>query len=58
MKVRLISALLGVLRLAGCTTRLIPEAEAVRVTRKAADVEGCKSLGFVEAHPPYPSNAE
>jgi len=23
------------------------------VTRKAEDVAACKSLGFVEAHPPY-----
>lgn len=25
----------------------------MRVTTKAADVAGCKSLSFVEAHPPY-----
>jgi hypothetical protein len=36
-----------------CTTRLIPQAEHVRVTRKAEEVAACKSLGFVEAHPPY-----
>jgi hypothetical protein len=37
----------------GGTTRLTPQAEHVRVTRKMADVAACKSLGFVEAHPPY-----
>ncbi len=37
----------------GCTTRLTPEAEKVRVTREGKDVAGCKSLGFVDAHPPY-----
>ena len=36
----------------GCTTRLILQAEHVRVTTKAEDVAACKSLGFVEAHPP------
>lgn len=36
-----------------CTTRLIPQAEHVRVTRKAGDVATCKSLGFVEARPPF-----
>lgn len=36
-----------------CTTRLIPEAERVKVTRVSRDVAGCKSLGFVDAHPPY-----
>jgi hypothetical protein len=42
-----------------CTTRLIPEAEKVKVTRESKDVGGCKSLGFVDAHPPYstPSDA-
>jgi hypothetical protein len=51
--------LLGTFLLAGCTTRLTPQAEAVRVTRKKEDVAACKSLGFVEAHPPYstPSDA-
>lgn len=53
MKVRLVSALLTVLCLAGCTTRLIPGAEDVRVTRKREDVVGCKSLGFVDARPPF-----
>jgi hypothetical protein len=37
----------------GCTTRLIPQAENVRVTNKAEDVAACKSLGFVDARPPY-----
>lgn len=36
-----------------CTTRLIPQAEKVKVTRESKDVAGCKSLGFVDAHPPY-----
>jgi len=36
-----------------CTTRLIPEAKKVKVTRESKDVAGCKSLGFVDAHPPY-----
>lgn len=53
MKIGLISALLGLLFLAGCTTRLVPGAEDVRVTRKGEDVEGCKSLGFVDARPPF-----
>jgi hypothetical protein len=48
MRIRLISCFLGILSLTACTTRLIPEAEAVRVTQKAADVTGCKSLGFVK----------
>ena len=53
MRVPPISSLLAILALVACTTRLIPGAEAVRVTRKAAEVAECKSLGFVEAHPPY-----
>jgi len=32
---------------------LIPEAEKVKVTRESKDVAGCRSLGFVDAHPPY-----
>jgi hypothetical protein len=51
--------LLGAIVLPSCTTRLTPQAETVRVTRKKEDVAACKSLGFVEAHPPYstPSDA-
>src|SRR5205823_1268510 len=45
--------LFGAIALAGCTTRLIPQAEHIRVTRKREDVASCKSLRFVEARPPY-----
>ena len=44
---------LGTLLLVGCTTRLTPQAEAVRVTRKKEDVAACMALGFVDARPPY-----
>ena len=37
----------------GCATRVAPGAEAIIVTRNASDVEGCKPVGNVEAHPPY-----
>lgn len=37
----------------GCTTALIPGAEKVKVTREQAFVGGCKSLGFVDAKPPF-----
>jgi hypothetical protein len=37
----------------GCTTTLIPGAEAIKVTRDQALVTDCKSLGFVEAKPPF-----
>jgi hypothetical protein len=39
--------------LVGCTTDLIPGAETVKVTRTQALVADCKSLGPVEAEPPY-----
>jgi hypothetical protein len=51
--VRRLAAVAIVLVSVACTTRLMPEAEKVRVTREGKDVGGCKSLGFVEAHPPY-----
>ena len=35
------------------TTTLTPEAEHVRVTKDKADVAACKSVGFVEAQPPF-----
>lgn len=42
-----------VLILAGCTTALIPGADKVKVTREQALVADCKSLGFVDAKPPF-----
>lgn len=39
--------------LSGCTTRLTPQAEGVKITRKQEDVAQCKSLGFVDARPPF-----
>lgn len=39
--------------IANCTTALIPGADKVKVTREQALVADCKSLGFVEAKPPY-----
>lgn len=39
--------------MSACTTRLTPEGESVKVTRERADVAGCKSLGFVDAQPPF-----
>ncbi len=50
---RRLAAVAIVLVSVACTTRLTPEAEKVRVTREGKDVAGCKSLGFVDAHPPY-----
>ncbi len=50
---RRLGALAIVLASVACTTRLIPEAEKVKVTRESKDVAGCRSLGFVDAHPPY-----
>jgi hypothetical protein len=47
------ATLIVAIALSACTTRLTPEGERVKVTRESADVAGCKSLGFVEAHPPY-----
>ena len=38
--------------LSGCVS-LAPEAEKVKVTKSASDVEGCRILGAVDAHPPY-----
>lgn len=52
MRRRVVFCLLSAV-LTGCTTRLTPEAERVRVTRRSQDVTACKSVGFVEAHPPY-----
>jgi hypothetical protein len=37
----------------GCTTSLIPGAEKVKVTKDPSLVSDCKSLGFVEAQPPF-----
>jgi len=37
----------------GCTTSLIPGADKVKVTRDQSHVTDCKSLGFVEAKPPF-----
>lgn len=50
---RQLVALAFVLVSVACTTRLMPEAEKVKVTRESRDLAGCKSLGFVDAHPPY-----
>lgn len=36
-----------------CTTRLVPGAEEVKVTTDQRLVASCRSLGFVEAHPPF-----
>jgi hypothetical protein len=44
-------AIIGLL--AGCTTRLIPGAENVKVTTDQQLVTTCKSLGFVDAKPPF-----
>ena len=41
------------LTLVECTTTLTPEGEHVRVTKDKADVAACKSVGFVDAQPPY-----
>ena len=43
----------SLLLFAGCTTALIPGAEKIKVTRNQALVTDCKSLGFVEAKPPF-----
>jgi hypothetical protein len=43
----------AVFMLAACTTRLTPDAERVKVTKEQNDVQGCKSLGFVDAQPPF-----
>ena len=56
-------AQLGLLALAvtsGCTTTLTPDGHGVRVTRESADVAGCRSVGFVDANPPFstPKDAE
>jgi hypothetical protein len=49
------AAIIGIVGLlvAGCTTRLIPGAEKVKVTNDQQFVTTCKSLGFVDAKPPF-----
>jgi hypothetical protein len=42
------------LALVGCASAvLIPEAQSVRVTKKPADVVGCKVMGNVSTSPPF-----
>jgi hypothetical protein len=53
MKYRFPLILVAISGVVACTTRLTPQAEAVRVTRNSADVTACKQLGFVESRPPY-----
>jgi hypothetical protein len=53
MRTHILGAALFILVLAGCTTSLIPGAEKIKVTRDPSLVSGCKSLGFVEAKPPF-----
>jgi hypothetical protein len=36
-----------------CTTRLVPGAEKLKVTTDQKLIASCKSLGFVEAQPPF-----
>lgn len=43
----------SLLMVVACTTSLIPGAEKVKVTRDQSLVSDCKSLGFVEAKPPF-----
>jgi len=50
---RLRAATVSFFLFVGCTTTLIPGAEKVKVTREQALVTECKSLGFIEAKPPY-----
>jgi len=50
---RILAGSLSLLLLFGCTTALIPGAEKVKVTRDQSFVTDCKSLGFVEAKPPF-----
>lgn len=52
LKRRAVVPALLVALIAGCVS-LTPEAEKMKVTKKAADVVGCKALGYVEGHPPY-----
>lgn len=51
--------ILACLLAAACTTRLVPGAEKVKVTTDQQLVTTCKSLGFVDAKPPFstPSDA-
>ncbi len=53
MRTHLLTASLSFLVLAGCTTSLMPGAEKIKVTRDQSLVTDCKSLGFVEAKPPF-----
>jgi len=49
---------LAMLLTCGCTTRLIPEAETVKVTENSSDVKGCTRVAFVEAHPPFTTRTD
>mgnify|MGYP001791297128 CR=1 FL=1 len=51
MRLRALSA--SLLMVVACTTALIPGAEKIKVTRDQSLVSDCKSLGFVEAKPPF-----
>jgi hypothetical protein len=53
MRTNILPAALSILVVAGCTTSLIPGAEKIKVTRDPSLVADCKSLGFVEAKPPF-----
>jgi hypothetical protein len=53
MRTHILTASLSLLILAGCATSLIPGAEKIKVTRDRSFVTDCKSLGFVEAKPPF-----
>ena len=50
---RLIASVIAVFLFAGCTTAVVPQAEAIRVTRNKAEIAQCQILGTVEAHPPF-----
>jgi len=53
MRTHILTASLWLLVLTACTTALIPGAEKIKVTRDQSLVTDCKSLGFVEAKPPF-----
>ena len=46
-------ALVILLLVSACATRLVPGAEYVKMTTDQKLVTSCKSLGFVEAEPPF-----
>ncbi|MEA2326694.1 MAG: hypothetical protein QOE68_1653 [Thermoanaerobaculia bacterium] len=53
MRTQIMTVSLSLFVVAGCTTSLIPGAEKIKVARDQALVTDCKSLGFVEAKPPF-----